>query len=80
MSTMLLRVREQPVQHGAERCDPGSRGNENGIAQRRSQGEIAERTLERDLLACAQIAEIVRHETILNAVQTERDVAVGRRR
>src|SRR5208337_491459 len=53
---------EQPVQHGAEGRDPGSRGDEYGVAHGRAQDEIAEWSLKRDPRAFVETAEIVRHK------------------
>src|SRR5260370_12878925 len=55
---------QQPGQHGAEGRDPGSGGDEHGVTQRRTQNEIAERSLKHNLRAFVEIAEIVRHESI----------------
>src|SRR6202166_4721393 len=73
-SKMTFAFRQQPVQHGAERRDPGSSGNEQSVAQGRAQNEIAERSLKRDGRALIETAEIVRHKSILHAIQAEGDV------
>src|SRR5271155_459346 len=80
-SEMTIAFRQQPVQHGTERRDPGSGGNEYGVTQRRVQDEIAERTLKLNLCAWVEIAEIVRHESILYSIQAEgkKPILGGRR-
>src|SRR5260370_2963949 len=75
-SLMPVAARQQPVQHGAEGGDPGSSGNEHGVTQRWTQNEVAERPLKRNLRAFLEIAEIVRHESILHAIEAEGDVSV----
>src|SRR5260370_6806294 len=71
----------EPVQHGTKRRNAGSRGYEHGVTQGWAQDEIAERSLKRNLRAFVETAEIVRHESILHAIQAEGDAAVlGRRR
>src|SRR4029077_14250890 len=57
-SKMTFALRQQPVQHGAERRDPGSSGNEHSVAQGRAQNEIAERSLKRNRRAFVETAEI----------------------
>src|ERR1019366_4630405 len=76
VSLMTVTLRQQPVQHGTKRRDSGSRGNEHGVTEGRAQNEIAERSLKRDLRARVEIAEIVRHESILHAIQAEGDAAI----
>src|SRR5580658_10751754 len=75
-SLMTVVIRQQPMQHGAERRDAGSGGDEHSVAQGRAQNEIAERALKYDLGAFVQTAEIVRHESVMVAVQAEGDVSV----
>src|SRR5260370_33540810 len=54
VSLMTVALRQQPGQHGAERRDPGSGGNEHGVTQRRTQNERAARPLQRQLRALLQ--------------------------
>src|ERR1035441_82896 len=78
---MTIALRQQPMQHRAERRDPGSSCNKYGVTERRAQDEIAERSLKRDLRAFVETAEIVRHKSILHAIQAEGDLPLrGRRR
>ncbi len=77
---MTITLSQQPMQHGAERRNPRSRGNKHGVARRRMQNEIAERPLKRNLGAGLETAKMVRHESIVHAIQTESDVSVFRRR
>src|SRR5580658_1476666 len=81
VSLMTVALRQQPVQHGAERSDPCARSHERGVAERWAQDEISERPLERDMRAFFEAAEIVRHESIVHAIQAKGDVPVlgGRR-
>src|SRR6266481_2919974 len=80
-SAMTVRFRQQPGQHGSEWRDPGSGCDEHGVAQGRAQNKIAEGPLKRDGRAFAETTEIVRHKSILHAIQAEGDVPVlGRRR
>src|ERR1700730_5517729 len=81
-SLMTVALRQQPVQDGAKRRDPGSSRKEYGVTQGRAQNEIAKRSLKRDRRAFIEGAEIVRHKSILHAIQAESDVSVlgGRRR
>src|ERR1700676_3732072 len=78
---MTFALRQQPGQHGAKRRDPGSSRNEHSVAQGWTQNEIAKRSLKRDRRAFIEAAEIVRHESILHAIQAESEVSVlgGRR-
>src|SRR5450631_33453 len=79
-SLMAVALGQQPMQHGAERRNPGSSGDEHGVAQRRAQNEITERPLKRNLRAFGEAAEMVRHKSILHAIQAEGDMPVlGRR-
>src|ERR1700678_1233086 len=73
---MAIGLGQQPVQHGAEGGDPGPGGNKHGVAQWRPQNEIAKWALERNLRAFAQIAEIIRHESIRNAIQTKTNSSI----
>src|SRR5271163_2601656 len=75
---MTFRLPEQPVKHRAERRDPGSGGDEYGVAERRTQGEIPERPLKRYSFARSCIAEMVRHKSVLHAVEAEGDASVFR--
>src|SRR5260370_18854762 len=59
---------QQRGQHGAERRDPGSGGNEHGVTQRRTQNEIAERSRKHKLRAFVEIAAIVEPESIRHCV------------
>src|SRR5208282_77392 len=81
-SLVTVALRQQPVQHGAEGRDPCPRGNERSVTERRTQDEIAERPLERDVRAFFETAEIVRHKSIVHAIQAKGEVPVlgGRRR
>src|SRR5208282_2235137 len=73
---LTISLGQQPVQHGAEGRDSGSGGDEHGISERRSQNKIAERSLKLDVGAFVETAQIVRHESIVHAVQAEGDVSV----
>src|SRR5277367_5175453 len=79
-SLMTVVLRQQPMQHGSEGRNSSSGRNEDGVAQGRAQNEIAEWSLKRNVRAFLQIAEIVRHESIGNAVQAEGDVSICGRR
>jgi hypothetical protein len=77
---MTVAFRQQPRQYGAKWRDPGSSRNEHGVAQRWTQNEIPERSLKRDSGALVEAAELVRHKSILHAMQAEGDAAIlGRR-
>jgi len=67
------------VQHGANGGDAGSGGNENGIAHRRVQDEIAEWSLAAELFAVFHVAKEVRHEAVLYAVHAKGNATVFRR-
>ena len=71
---------KQPVQHRPERRNPGSRSDHQSIPQRRPQNEIAERTLKRNLGPFAQIAQVIRHEPVLHAIQAKSKPPILRRR
>ena len=73
-------IGQQPLQHRAERCDAGTGRDKNGIAQRRTQDEVAERPLSANFLTFIHVAKKIRHETILYAVQAERETVVISRR
>src|ERR1700730_2355052 len=45
---MTVAFRQQPVQHGAERSDPGAGRDEHGVTQRWTQNEIAKGPLKPD--------------------------------
>src|ERR1700688_4054467 len=81
-SKMTFALRQEPMQHGAKRCDPGSSRNEHGVTQGRAQNEIAERSLKRDGRTFVKAAEIVRHKSILHTIQAEGEMPIlgGRRR
>src|SRR5208337_1844475 len=80
-SLMPIAFRQQPVQHGTEGRDPGSTRDKHSVAQRRAENEIAKWPLKHDLRAFVETAKIVRHESILHAIQTEGEVPIrGRRR
>src|ERR1700688_1775386 len=65
-SLMASLLSQQPVQHGAEGSDARSSRDEDRIAQRRPQNEIAERSLKGNLRAFVESAKMVRHKTILD--------------
>ena len=77
---MTNRVRQQPMQHGAKRRHAGSGGDEDGIAQRRPQDEIAERPLAADRFAYFHVTEEIRHEAVLHPVEAECKAIVLSRR
>src|SRR3984893_7497130 len=64
-------IGEQPMQHGTERCDTRAGGDKDGIVQGRPQDKVTERPLASDFLAFFDVAEKVRHEAVLHAVQAE---------
>src|SRR5258708_37731616 len=72
---MSFALRQQPAQHGAKGRDPGSSGNEHGVAQRRAEKESAERSPKSGCGALVGDPAMIRHETILPAVSAKRDGA-----
>src|SRR5882724_11552984 len=73
---MARRIGQQPMQHGTERSDTGAGGDEDGIAQRWTQDEIAERPLAGDVIALFHVAEKIRHEAVLYPVEAESESGV----
>ena len=80
MVLMPLRIGEQPVQHRTEGSNAGPGRDENRMAHRRTQNEIAERTLKGDLRAFREAAKMVGHESVVDAVQAKCDTAIFRGR
>src|SRR5258708_22924479 len=74
-SLMSFALRQEPAKHGAKRRNPRSSGNKHGVAQRRAKNEVAEWSLKFDCRAFVKTAEIVRHKSILHAIQAEGDVS-----
>src|SRR6266849_2969534 len=73
---MSCRIGQQPMQHGAERRDAGTGCDKDGIAQRRPQNEVAERPLAADFITLSHVAEKIRHEAVLHAVEAESEAIV----
>src|SRR5205085_5080217 len=63
---MAGRISQQPVQHGAERRNACPGCNQDGVAQWRTQNEIAKRTLTGNLFALFHVTQKVRHEAVLH--------------
>src|ERR1700678_2092211 len=78
-SLMTVVFREHPLQHRTKRSDPGSCGDEHGATRLRMQNETAKRSLKRNFRTFFKIAEIVRHESILHAIQAESEASIFRR-
>ncbi len=76
MILMAFFFGEQPVQHRAEGGDTGSSGDEDGVAKGRTESEISEGTLKGDGGARFEVAEMVGHESVLDAVEAEGDPSV----
>src|SRR5580692_4319634 len=75
--TPVLHWSEQPLQHGAERGDSGTGGDENRIAHGRAENEITERTLAVDLVTFLHVAKKVGHEAVLHPVQAQGELVVA---
>ena len=71
---------KQALQHRPKRRNPGPRGNEQRVAERRTQDEIPEGALKRYLCTFFQITKIIRHKAVLHAIQAKRKTSVRRRR
>ncbi len=69
-------IGQQPMEHRAKRGDAGAGGNENRIAHRRAQDEIAEWTLAADRITFLHVAKKGGHESVQYTVETEREVRV----
>src|SRR5258708_21516578 len=80
MSLMPGKIFQQPVQNRSKGSDAGSRGDEHRVPQRRTEDEAAEGTLKSDFLALCHVAEVVRHEAVLDTIQAECETTVVRRR
>src|SRR5882672_2279455 len=64
-------IRQQPVKHRAKGSDPGSSRNKDRVPQGRTENEASERSLKSNFTTLGQIAEVVRHEPVRHAIQTE---------
>src|SRR5207249_4476209 len=73
-------IGQKPVQHGTKRSNTCAGSNKDGVADWRVQNEITKRTLATDFFAFPHVAQKVRHEAVLNSIETESESIVLRGR
>src|SRR3954451_2529454 len=71
-------VCQQPVQHGTEGSDAGTGCDEDSFAHRGAKNEITKWPLARNLVALVHVAEKIRHEAVLHAIEAQGKVAICR--
>jgi len=77
---MTRRLGEEPVEHAAHGSDTRACSDEYGVAHRILKNEISVRSVEIDQSTSFQIAEVIRKESVGDAVETDVEGALIARR